>query len=127
MAGLLILVPIVITVNSLWWLFTYVDGLAQPVAIAVLGRPIAGVGFVTTIAVVFLTGVLFSSGSAEAPARRPRRRPRLRPGGGLGLRHHEEGPVGPRRARLRRVVQALRPGAPARPHHARLPDRDASP
>jgi uncharacterized membrane protein len=61
-AGLLILVPIVITVNSLWWLFTYVDGLAQPMAIAVLGRPIAGVGFVTTIAVVFLTGVLFSSG-----------------------------------------------------------------
>jgi uncharacterized membrane protein len=61
-AGLLILVPIVITVNSLWWLFTYIDGLAQPAAIAVLGRPIAGVGFVTTIAVVFLTGVLFSSG-----------------------------------------------------------------
>jgi len=61
-AGLLILVPIVITVKGLWWLFTYVDGLAQPAAIAVLGRPIAGVGFVTTIAVVFLTGVLFSSG-----------------------------------------------------------------
>ncbi len=61
-AGLLILVPIVITVNALRWLFTYVDGLAQPAAIAVLGRPIAGVGFVTTIAVVFLTGVLFSSG-----------------------------------------------------------------
>jgi len=61
-AGLLILVPIVITVKGLWWLFTYVDGLAEPVAIAVLGRPIPGVGFVTTIAVVFLTGVLFSSG-----------------------------------------------------------------
>jgi uncharacterized membrane protein len=61
-AGLLILVPIVITVKGLWWLFTYVDGLAEPVAIAVLGRPVAGVGFVTTIAVVFLTGVLFSSG-----------------------------------------------------------------
>jgi len=61
-AGLLILVPIVITVKGLWWLFTYVDGLAEPVAIAVLGRPVAGVGFVTTIAIVFLTGVLFSSG-----------------------------------------------------------------
>jgi uncharacterized membrane protein len=61
-AGLLILVPIIITVKGLWWLFTYVDGLAEPVAIAVLGRPVPGVGFVTTIAVVFLTGVLFSSG-----------------------------------------------------------------
>jgi uncharacterized membrane protein len=61
-SGLLILVPIIITVKGLWWLFTYVDGLAEPVAIAVLGRPIPGVGFVTTIAVVFLTGVLFSSG-----------------------------------------------------------------
>ena len=35
-AGLVILVPIVITVNALRWLFTYVDGLAQPAAIAVL-------------------------------------------------------------------------------------------
>jgi uncharacterized membrane protein len=61
-AGLLILVPIVITVKGLWWLFTYVDGLAGPVAVAVFGRPVAGVGFVTTLAVVFLTGVLFSSG-----------------------------------------------------------------
>jgi uncharacterized membrane protein len=61
-AGLLILVPIMITVKGLWWLFTYVDDLAGPVAIAVLGRPVPGVGFVTTIAVVFLTGILFSSG-----------------------------------------------------------------
>jgi uncharacterized membrane protein len=61
-AGLVILVPIVITVKGLWWLFTYVDGLAGPVAVAAFGRPIPGVGFVTTLAVVFLTGVLFSSG-----------------------------------------------------------------
>src|SRR5262245_32875048 len=61
-AGLLILVPIVITVKGLWWLFTYVDGLAGPVAVAAFGRPVPGVGFVTTVAVVFLTGVLFSSG-----------------------------------------------------------------
>jgi uncharacterized membrane protein len=61
-AGLLILVPIVITVKGLWWLFTYMDGLAGPVAVSVFGRPVPGVGFVTTIAVVFLTGVLFSSG-----------------------------------------------------------------
>ena len=42
------------------WLFTFIDGLAQPLAKAVAGRPIAGVGFVLTLAVVLLTGLLFS-------------------------------------------------------------------
>jgi uncharacterized membrane protein len=61
-AGLVILVPIVLTVKALWWTFTYVDGLAQPIAVAALGRPIPGLGFVTTIAIIFLAGVLFSTG-----------------------------------------------------------------
>jgi uncharacterized membrane protein len=61
-AGLLILVPIVLTVKGLWWLFDYVDGLADPLAAWLLGRHLAGVGFVTTLAVIFVTGVLFSAG-----------------------------------------------------------------
>ena len=31
-AGLFILVPIAITVQSLWWLFVFVENLARPVA-----------------------------------------------------------------------------------------------
>ena len=31
-AGLVILIPIMLTAKALWWLFTYVDGLAQPIA-----------------------------------------------------------------------------------------------
>jgi uncharacterized membrane protein len=31
-AGLIVLVPIVITVQALRWLFVFVDGLAQPLA-----------------------------------------------------------------------------------------------
>ena len=61
-AGLIVLIPIVLTVKALWWLFSYVDGLAQPIAVAAFGRPLPGLGFVTTIATVFLAGVLFSSG-----------------------------------------------------------------
>lgn len=61
-AGLIVLVPIVITVQALRWLFAFVDGLAQPLAEAVLGRPIPGIGFLTTVAIVFLTGFLFSEG-----------------------------------------------------------------
>jgi uncharacterized membrane protein len=61
-AGLIILIPIIITAKALWWLFSYVDDLAQPLAVALLGRPNPGVGFLLTLGVVFLTGLLFSSG-----------------------------------------------------------------
>lgn len=61
-AGLLILVPIILTTKALVWLFGYLDGLAAPLAQAVFGRSVPGVGFVTTVAVVFLTGALFSAG-----------------------------------------------------------------
>ncbi len=60
-AGLVILVPIVVTVKALVWLFTYLDELAQPLAAALFGRPIPGLGFVLTVGTVFLTGVLFSA------------------------------------------------------------------
>lgn len=61
-AGLVVLIPIVLTVKALWWLFSYIDGLAQPVAVALFRRPLPGLGFVITIAIVFLAGLLFSTG-----------------------------------------------------------------
>lgn len=61
-AGLIILIPIVLTVKALWWLFAYVDGLAEPLAKAIFGRPIPGIGFVMTLAIVFLSGLIFSAG-----------------------------------------------------------------
>jgi uncharacterized membrane protein len=64
-AGLVILIPIVITVNVLWWLFTFVDGLAQPIFVRIVGRAIPGIGFIITIAIVFLAGVLFSAGPLQ--------------------------------------------------------------
>jgi uncharacterized membrane protein len=60
-AGLVILVPIVVTVKALVWLFNYLDDLAQPLAAAIIGRPIPGLGFVLTVGTIFLTGVLFSA------------------------------------------------------------------
>jgi uncharacterized membrane protein len=44
------------------WLFRFVDGLAGPLTEAVLGRPVPGIGFATTVAVVLLAGFLFSFG-----------------------------------------------------------------
>jgi uncharacterized membrane protein len=61
-AGLVVLIPIVITVKALWWLFTTVDSLADPLTARVLGRPIPGIGFLVTLAMVFLAGIIFSSG-----------------------------------------------------------------
>jgi uncharacterized membrane protein len=61
-AGLIILIPIVLTVKALWWLFAYVDGLAEPLAQALFGRQLPGIGFVLTLAIVFLAGLLFSAG-----------------------------------------------------------------
>jgi uncharacterized membrane protein len=61
-AGLLVLVPIVLTAVALQWLLTSVDRLAQPLAEALVGRPIPGLGFLLTVAIVFLTGLFFSRG-----------------------------------------------------------------
>ena len=58
----MVVVPIVLTVNALVWLFRLMDGLAGPLTETVLGRPVPGIGFVTTVAVVFLAGFLFSFG-----------------------------------------------------------------
>ena len=62
LGGLVVVVPIVLTVNALVWLFRFVDGLARPLTEAVLGRPVPGIGFATTVAVVLLAGFLFSFG-----------------------------------------------------------------
>jgi uncharacterized membrane protein len=64
-AGLVILIPIMLTAKALWWLFTYVDGLAEPIALAIVGKPIAGLGFVLTISIVFLAGFLLSAGPLQ--------------------------------------------------------------
>lgn len=60
--GLVVLVPIVITIKALWWLFSYLDGLAHPLSILLLGRDIQGLGFLITIAAILLAGLLFSAG-----------------------------------------------------------------
>ena len=62
LGGLVVVVPIVLTVNALVWLFRLLDGVAQPFTVAVLGRTLPGVGFVTTVVVVLLAGFLFSFG-----------------------------------------------------------------
>ena len=60
--GLVVLFPIVITIKALWWLFSYLDGLAHPLSNLLLGRDIQGLGFLITVATILLAGLLFSAG-----------------------------------------------------------------
>jgi len=61
-AGLFILVPIAITVQSLWWLFVFVDDLARPVAARLTQYEIPGLGAITTLVIVLAVGLIFSAG-----------------------------------------------------------------
>jgi len=60
-AGILVIVPIIITILILVWLFNYIDNIAQPVANSLLGRTIPGLGFVLTVVLIYLTGVVATS------------------------------------------------------------------
>lgn len=57
--GLIILVPIVLTIKALWWLFAYLDSLARPLTARWFGEEVPAIGFVTTIALILVTGVVF--------------------------------------------------------------------
>lgn len=57
-AGLFALVPIGITIWVITAVFNGIDVLLQPVIEAIVGRPLKGVGFVATILIVYLIGLI---------------------------------------------------------------------
>jgi len=57
-AGLLVLLPIVITVGILSWLFNLLDGLLGPYVTRVLGRPEPGLGLIATLLLTFAIGLV---------------------------------------------------------------------
>ncbi len=67
--GLLILIPVVLTVVILQFAFEFLDGLLGPVLSTALGRDIPGVGLVALILIMLLTGVLALSGAARSVSR----------------------------------------------------------
>jgi uncharacterized membrane protein len=60
-AGLLVLVPLVITAVVIRFVFNVIDGASQPLTERLVGRAIPGLGLVLTIAVIWLTGLLSSN------------------------------------------------------------------
>ncbi len=61
LAGILLVVPLAIAVWILWWVFSSVDSLIQPVIEAIFGRPIQGLGFAIFLVLIYITGVIASN------------------------------------------------------------------
>jgi uncharacterized membrane protein len=58
LAGLVVTVPLLITVVMLVWLFRVVDGFARPLSIYVLGREVPGLGVLITTGVILVVGAV---------------------------------------------------------------------
>lgn len=57
-AGLLVCIPAIITIVILEWLFRFIDGLLSPAIEGIIGRHVPGLGFVATIVMIFLLGLI---------------------------------------------------------------------
>jgi uncharacterized membrane protein len=60
LAGLLIVVPLVVTILALTFLFRQLDGLLAPVFEKLLHRPVPGLGLLATLLLVLLAGIFAS-------------------------------------------------------------------
>src|SRR5687768_5690773 len=58
LAGLVVTVPLLITVVTLVWFFRFIDGFARPLSMAVLGREVPGLGVLMTAGIILLAGAV---------------------------------------------------------------------
>jgi uncharacterized membrane protein len=58
LAGLVVTVPLLITVFTLVWFFRFIDGFARPLSIYMLGREVPGLGVLMTAAFILVIGAV---------------------------------------------------------------------
>jgi uncharacterized membrane protein len=58
LTGLVVTVPLLITVVTLVWFFRFVDGFARPLSMYWVGREVPGLGVLMTAAVILLAGAI---------------------------------------------------------------------
>jgi uncharacterized membrane protein len=58
LTGFFVTVPLFISVAALVWIFGVVDGLTTPLYNRLLGRPVPGLGMLSTIAAIMMVGVI---------------------------------------------------------------------
>ena len=54
--GLITLLPLLVTIWLLWFMFAFLDGILGNIFSLIIGHPIPGLGFVITVTIIFLTG-----------------------------------------------------------------------
>jgi len=57
-AGLVVVIPILITAFALYWLFRLLDGFLSPFIHEITGREIPGLGILIEIVIIFLVGIV---------------------------------------------------------------------
>jgi len=58
LAGLITLLPVVISIYLIWWLFIRIDGILAPLLKQIWGYAIPGIGFLITIALIIFVGFM---------------------------------------------------------------------
>lgn len=58
LAGLLISIPAIIAFLVIWWFFKFVDGLLEPFYYKLLSYHVPGLGFISTIVLIFVVGII---------------------------------------------------------------------
>ena len=58
LTGLVVTVPLFITVVTLVWTFRFIDGVARPLALFWLGREVPGLGVLITVVVILVVGAV---------------------------------------------------------------------
>jgi uncharacterized membrane protein len=56
--GFFVMVPLIISLVALVWIFGVIDGVTAPVYVRLLGRKVPGLGILTTAALILLVGVV---------------------------------------------------------------------
>jgi uncharacterized membrane protein len=75
-AGLLVLVPLAVTIGILEWLFHLLNGFLGSYIYQELGRPIPGLGLVATVLLILLIGLVTPRGGYGSRPRTDRRNSR---------------------------------------------------
>jgi uncharacterized membrane protein len=58
LTGLVVTVPLFITVVTLVWTFRFIDGVARPASMYFFGREVPGLGVLTTVAFIMFAGAI---------------------------------------------------------------------
>ncbi len=66
LTGIIVIVPITLTVWVLVWIFLTIDSILRPVIVFMFGWAVPGVGFAVTILLIYLAGVIASNVGGRA-------------------------------------------------------------